>query len=242
MRKLFLMVFVSVLVLAGYVLMGGRHKADTDGVSTPAKVSFSNSCIGTGIHVDEYLKGKKVFSLKMDSLGVVGKKAGFFRLGFWKVARLKNVSLDLYHYPPDAGQHKSDGSLNTPGVFPDMGKLFSKSDKLRQMIPTNVRGIEISNIKIRMHKDWKLISTVSSDSARIDSRGNGLTFEGDVKVASNNGKILKCEKMHWSSDTKRFKVNGAYVLTVSGETMRGKGIQTDYGFNNIRFVGRRTWG
>ena len=233
---LFLGLFV-ILVLAGYILIG-RYD-DSKVIDQGQKVSWAKTCVATGLRFDEHYEESRVFSLKTDSLKIVSKKAGFFRLGFWKVARLENVSIDFYQLSDKKKPcNDADKMVNIGTGFSDAGNLFLKHDKFKFMIPKGVKGVEINNITINLHKDGKLLSVMSSDNAKFGSRGKELVFEGNVRIASGKDKLLECSKIRWLTDAGKFKTTRRYVARIDNRIIKGTGLETDCLLENLESIVR----
>ena len=226
-----------ILVLAGYSLVG-RYE-DSKVIDHGQEVSRPKTCVATGLRFDEYYEGRKVFSLKTDSLKIVRKKAGFFRLGFWKVAMLENVSIDFYQLSDKKEpRNDADGMVNTGTGFSDIGNIVLKHDKFDFMIPKGVKGVEINNITINLHKDGKLLSVMSSDKAKLGSRGKELVFEGNVRMASGKDKLLECSKISWLTDAGKFKTTRCYVARIDNRIIKGTGLETDCLLENLESIVR----
>ena len=238
-----------ILVLAGYTLVG-RYE-DSKVIDQGQEVSRPKICVAAGLRFDEYNQGRMVFSLKTDSLKIVRKKAGFFRLGFWKVARLENVSIDFYQLSDkkkprnDADKRVNIGTgfdademVNIGTGFSDIGNIFLKHDKFKFMIPKGVKGVEINNITINLHKDGKLLSAMSSDKAKLGSCGKELVFEGNVRMASGKDKLLECSKIRWLTDAGKFKTTRRYVARIDNRIIKGTGLETDCLLENLESIVR----
>lgn len=225
------------LVLAGYSLVG-RYE-DSKVIDQGQEVSRPKTCVATGLRFDEYNQGRMVFSLKTDSLKIVRKKASFFRLGFWKVARLENVSIDFYQLSDKKKpRNDADEMVNIGTGFSDIGNIFLKHDKFKFMIPKGVKGVEINNITINLHKDGKLLSAMSSDKAKLGSRGRELVFEGNVRMASGKNKLLECSKISWLTDAGKFKTTRRYVARIDNRIIKGTGLETDCLLENLESIVR----
>ena len=243
-----LVLFVGIACAVLFALGEGPRRELSSGDTrhaNPELMSFGTGRVGTGIHIDEYLKGKRIFTLKTDSVSVRGKKAKFLRLGFWKVAEMENVTLDFYYYTPVSEEHRSEdllssseGLLKAWDGYTDMTRLFTKNNKLRQMFPGNVKGLEIEGMTVRVYEDGELESSLSSDHAKLGSEGDEFVFEGDVQLASRNGKRLTCGKLFWLSDERKFKTEGSYVLKDKEKMISGRGVETDHGLEEMTFSGR----
>lgn len=226
-----------ILVLAGYTLVGKYE--DSKVIDQGQEVSRPKTCVATGLRFDEYNQGRMVFSLKTDSLKIVRKKAGFFRLGFWKVARLENVSIDFYQLSDKKKpRNDADEMVNIGTGFSDIGDIFLKHDKFKFMIPKGVKGVEINNITINLHKDGKLLSAMSSDKAKLGSRGKELVFEGNVRMTSGKDKLLECSKIRWLTDAGKFKTTHRYVARIDNRIIKGTGLETDCLLENLEFIER----
>ena len=226
-----------IIVFAGYILVG-RYE-DSKIIHESQQVSRPKTCVSTGLRFDEYYEGSRVFSLKTDSLKIIRKKVGFLRLGFWKVARLENVCIDFYQLSDEnRPRNDANGMVNIGEGFPDLGSLFLKHDKFKSMISKGVEGVEINNITINLHRDGKLLSAMSSDEAKLDSRGKELVFEGNVRMSSGKDKLLKCSKISWLTDARKFRTTRRYVARIDNRIIEGTGLETDCFLENLESMGR----
>jgi len=249
-RKKYLFSLVLFVGIACAVLfaLGERPRRELSASDTPylnPGLTLDTGSVGTGIHIDEYLKGKRVFTLKTDSVGVRGKKAKFLRLGFWKVAEMENVTLDFYYYTSVSEGHRSgdllsssEGLVKAWDGYGDITRLFTKNDELRRLFPGNVKGVEIEGMTVRMYENGELESSLSSYRANLGAEGEEFVFDGDVQLASRNGRTLSCGKLFWVSDERKFKTTGPYVLRDNERMISGQGIETDYGLEEMTFSGR----
>ncbi len=240
-KGLWLVGIIPILALVGFTLVQLHRHPKTESVLE--EVRSPGGFVAKGLRIEEHLDGQRAFSLELDNLRVVGKKAGFFRLGFWRVARLENVRINLYQQPNKATTHGDGETLGTQNavsaVGPDLTGLFTRNDKLKRMLPKGVKGIEMVGVTINVYYHGKVISSLSSKGARMDSRGKGLAFEGAVKMVSRDGLALECGKMAWSADRKTLTTLGPFLLKTKEETVRGQGLETDLALEQIMVAGRR---
>jgi len=228
--------FITLLVLVSCLVRRYQH---SEGIHKPEEESYPGKCIAKGLRLDEYYEGRKVFSLKTDSLKVVGKKTGFFRLGFWNVARLENVCIDFYQQPVSKSVKNAHESATKGAGFPDLKDLFLRHDRLKPMMARDVKGVEISNIEINLYREDKITSTLCSNEVKLNPRGNKLIFEGNVRMTSGMDKQLECSRITWLTDDKKFRTAERYVVRVEDRIIEGKGLETDYLLDKVEFMGRR---
>jgi hypothetical protein len=197
--------------------------------------SAEDNHVAQGLRIEEHLGSRKVFSCRIDKLKVVGKKKGFFRLGFWKVARLENVRIDIY--PHAALSHEA---IVASTMYPDLPTLFTRNDKFKRIMPKGVRGVEIDNIEINFCQGGQVRSSLTSDKATIDGQRHAFVFEGHVRILTDNGKTLECRKASWLADARALTTHGAYVLNTQNGVIRGQGFQTDFLLSNVDSERRTT--
>jgi hypothetical protein len=177
-----------------------------------------------GLSFVETQDGREIFSLDIGSFKIRKIKLGFFRVGLFKTAELENVEINFYI------------NENVKGITKepfDFEKCFLASE-----LPglEKVRGVEIKNIKINIMQENRIISSISSDYAEIDLARKDVIFKGNVKISSQEDKVLRCYRIRWVNKTNRFKTNDFYKLTKEGKAFEGKGLETDYLLENIRFL------
>lgn len=232
---------IIILALTGYTLVGKDRNSVA--IYRRPELSFPENCVAQGLRLDEELEGKRVFSLKVDTIRILGKKAGFLRLGFWKVARLENVCLDFYQQADGNREQKTPAGLPATNGryghgFPDLFDLFAGDDGLKLPRLDGVKGIEMSNIKLRIHRAGKIILALSSDKAEINPHAKELIFQGNVRIASGKSRLLETGEIRWLRDEKKFRTTDRYRVKTQGGIMEGKGLEADYLLEKIALTGK----
>lgn len=248
-RHLFAFLFMATIAFAvvfGFQQCSKKTPKTFTGSAGERRLTFSPGQVGEGIRIDEYLGGEKVFTLKMDNVGVRGKKAAFLRLGFWKVAKLEGVSLDVYGparllrkgstSQAASMSEKVSGSIEG---YDNIKDLFTRNSQVRKLLPGKIKGVEIDGFRVRIYENGQLESSLSSSHARMGFGDRPLVFEGNVELAAGNGRRLSCGELHWASDEGKFRTTGEYVLEDDGRTIKGQGIETDYRLEAVESSGRK---
>lgn len=201
----------------------------------------------TGLSINEYSEGRKLFTLRVEAVKIYRKKVGAFRLGFWKIARLEKVHIEFYAPPCDeqidpGQQNGSDGpylsqpiAVKTEDGGPDFGEYLSNIRDLKALQLKGVKGIEIDKIQIHVNQTNNRVSSISADKAKFNPGNKSFTFEGSVKIKSADGRSLECRKICWHPETKKFKTSGHYVARLEDRTLEGRVVETDYLLKELNF-------
>lgn len=253
-KRIWFIGLVPILALLGYTFFQyHRHVASRTADRADA-LPLEGGVLAKGLRIEEHLEGQKAFSIEIDNLRIVGKKAAFLRLGFWRVARLENVRISLYErhiYPEGPGHATMDtGAVALESAFqrtadparsaPGLADLFFRDNRLRRMMPRGVKGIEMHNVAISVFGGGKAVSVLSSDEAQLDARGKAIIFKGRVKMASQQGAVLESPEMIWSADTNTLRTKGFFKLKASERTVLGEDLETDFRLEHIVNTGRKT--
>jgi hypothetical protein len=251
-KRIWLIGLVPVLALLGYTFFQHHRHAASGAADRTDPLPLQGGVLAKGLRIEEHIEGQKAFSIEIDRIRIVGKKAAFLRLGFWRVASLENVRISLYERDMQAGGpdyarvHAAGGApesvfgrtADSTRAAPGLGDLFFKNNRLRRMMPKGVKGIEMHDVEISVFDGGKVASVLSSDDACVDARGKAVIFEGRVKMASQQGVVLESQEMIWSADTNTLKTKGLFELKASERIVRGEGLETDFRLEHIVNTGR----
>ena len=188
--------------------------------------------IATGLKIDNYASGGKTLSMSIDRLRVVKKKIGFFRLGFLKIARVEDVTLDWYEgiIP---GRKQTSGPAEDSENPVNSKHLSDLLNNLKKYLPGNIKGVELTPLKINYFRNQRCILSIHADSAAPGHQGQRIVFKGNVKLLADFEKKLKCEKMTWLIDKKRFVSKSSFVFQDNHHQIKGKGFKTDFALTEI---------
>lgn len=234
-KRIWLIGLVPILALLGYTFFQLHRHAPSPTADRADALPLQGGMLAKGLRIEEHIEGQKAFSMEIDRLRIVGKKAAFLRLGFWRVAKLENVRISLYERDMQAGAPES--ASRRMGVAtrsaPGPADLFFKDNRLRHMMPKGVKGIEMHNVAISIFGGGKAVSVMSSDGAEVDARAKAIIFKGRVKIASQQGAVLEAPEMIWSAVTNTLRTKGLFKLKASERTVRGEGLETDFRLEHI---------
>jgi len=190
--------------------------------------SVSGKILAKGLSFEEHFEGRKLFTLKIDTVKILRKKVGFLSLGFFKVTRLENVRIDFYEVMKNPG--------STPHNFLNFEKSLLSKNNLKLLKPKGVKGLEIVKITVNVYREGRLLSSICSDKAKIEFGKKEIIFEGHVRIASGEDRSLECSKIRWITDTQTFRTREHYVAKVNGRIIEGKGLETGYLLEKLNFV------
>lgn len=179
----------------------------------------------TGLKLTDFKVGRKTFSLSVDSLRVEKKKMGFLHLGFMKIARLEGVEIDWFENEVSRPQKDPAGG---PSRSEDADRFFSQVNKLKQILPDHIKGVELTQVKINFFKDNEKSFTIKADKAVVKPGGQ-LVLKGHVAMNAGNGKKLTCEKIIW------LIAKGRLVTSKGCDLDDNQGLQINQWLKNINF-------
>ena len=204
---------------------------------TPPDEDYSfGHFIASRVDLDAYRHGKLVANLHLDTIRLTGKKKGFIRLGFWKVLRMDDVTLDVY--PPLsqkilAGksifemlqQHDAESSAaenGNPALF-----LKMLDNRSSQPIPP-ARGVELHQVTWRLHGDKGDTFELSCGFAEFDFNRKNFIFTDKVKIVyGRNERMVKADRIEWDMERGILQIPDSYTFYSEGKSGGGKGLRTD---------------
>ena len=187
--------------------------------------------IVSGLKLSDFKVGRKTFFLSVESLRVEKKKMGFLHLGFMKIARLEGVEIDWFENQAPGQQNDPAGGASRSG---EADRFFSQVNKLKQVLPGHIKGVELTRVKINFFKDKERSFTVKADEAVVKSGGQ-LVLKGHVTMNTGNGETQICEKVIWQISKGRLITSKAFALDDNTRSRRGRELQINRGFENINF-------
>ena len=219
---------INIVILIGLIacVLTSLLRLTSDKKSNKDKINLPERTVFTGLNYTEYLENEKVFSFKIGSIEVLRRKIGFFRLGFYKIAKIENVCLNFYKVDNPNSRDKLNLGLSFKKFLSSYGKKLGYD--IKRLIGESIRGIEIEKIRINIYNGVTLLSSISSDKAQVDFGKKEVIFKGNVKIASILDRLLECERIRWAQETDRFKTKGSYRLRIKDKIIKGKELETDY--------------
>ncbi len=187
--------------------------------------------IVSGLKLSDFKVGRKTFSLSVESLRVEKKKMGFLHLGFMKIARLEGVEIDWFENEAPGPQTDPAGGPSRSG---DADRFFSQVNKLKQVLPGHIKGVELTRVKINFFKDEEKSFTIKADKAVVKSGGQ-LVLKGHVTMKTGNGQTQTCEKVIWQISKGRLITSKGFALDDKTRSRQGRVLQINRGFENINF-------
>jgi LPS export ABC transporter protein LptC len=92
------------------------------------------------------------------------------------------------------------------------------------------------NIYAQIYRQNKLISTLTSDKAIINTETNATEADGHVLLIVENGSKLETEKLSWNPDTDEIKTDEKVHVLKGSDEITAVGMVADTELNNIRFT------
>ncbi len=195
----------------------------------------------TGKSFDQYQNGKKLYTLRMGKFRIGSKKKGFIKIGFLKIAQINDVELDIFLDNPNGINKKT--SLNNTSNHEEDVAIFNHletNSNLEAMISKHkIKGIEIENVRICIHRGKEIICSISSKNVSLDRENRAILFKGNSTIVAD-GRILKSHKISWQDRSLKFHVDGRYELNNQDSVKVGEGLKTDFLLREIEFCDNKS--
>jgi len=202
------------------------------------KATLENSVKGGSFSLEKFsisedYKGKKVFSLSADSFKTQRLKFGFFRIGLFKEASLKNLAISFYSYRVS---QKDSGGSSFPFEILDFENVLKDNFIKKQL--RNVVRFRISKVRMDIFHEDKRLSSITSEEAYLNLRSRDILFKGGVEIITDS-KRLTCPKITYLRSKKVFRATCGFTLKTKKEITRGGWLETDYRLENITLGQKR---
>jgi LPS export ABC transporter protein LptC len=92
------------------------------------------------------------------------------------------------------------------------------------------------NVYAQYYKQDKLVSTLTSDKAIINTETNATEADGHVELVVENGSRLETDKLNWNPDTDEIKTDEKVHVLKGADEITAVGMVADTELNNIHFT------
>ena len=92
------------------------------------------------------------------------------------------------------------------------------------------------NVYAQYYKQEKLVSTLTSDKAIINTETNATEADGHVVLIVENGSRLETDKLNWNPDTDAISTDEKVHVLKGSNEITAVGMTADTELNNIRFA------
>ncbi len=92
------------------------------------------------------------------------------------------------------------------------------------------------NVYAQYYKKDKLVSTLTSDKAIINTETNATQAQGHVELIVENGSKLETNKLDWNPDTDQIKTDEPVHVFKGSDEINAVGMVADTELNNIHFT------
>jgi hypothetical protein len=217
---------------AGYLYVRVRSTGPTPmGVK---RISPQDTVQIRGFQFVGHHEGRKVLSIKADAFTIEKMRLGHFRLSLLNVARLRNGTIDLYGEWPekDRSVPSPSSAEGTPSPSKAQGsdRVTFGDAFLKKSLPSfgvkRVSSITIEPVTVKLHAERHTLTEISAASATIRLKNRDVLFEDEVRVLSGS-RQLKAHTLSLMPRDATLESAGPYELTISGNTMRGEGFESD---------------
>lgn len=236
-----LWLFLGIIVIIGaiaYTAIWQSERIAGIRAGIRKKVQCPKNIISEVLSLEEYSENKKLFSIKIDNIEIIKKKAGYLSLGFFKIAKMRNLRVDFYDHTGNEEKivGKTEVQTKQGEDFPvDFEKVLARCDNFRSLNLKGVKGIEIEKVRVGVYRENSLVSSVVSDTAKVDVKNEEIIFDGHVKMASGEDRLIECSQMRWIRNSKRFRTSGSYIARIQGRVIKGNDLETDYLLQEINY-------
>ncbi len=110
-------------------------------------------------------------------------------------------------------------------------ELFSDVARLYE----NQKQAYSDNVYAQYYKKDKLVSTLTADSAIVNTETNATQAVGHVELIVENGSKLETDKLNWDPATDQIKTDGLVHVFKGMDDITAVGLVADTQLNNIRF-------
>lgn len=193
---------------------------------------------------------RPIYSVYFDNLRVENNDLGIFKTALHKVARIRDLKLELYrHTSPEAATARTNDIFSVYGDL-STGAGASILAQIKELLPAltaprrgwrignihlgNVSEVYVNNFDYRVLCDGDLYFGVQSSRAMVSYRWSDMLLRGRVTIRIADGSTLESNYVKWDVKKRHFSVNGVYVLNRSGTVTTGKDICVDAQFNDVR--------
>ena len=225
---------ISAMCIGGFLLLPHPAPSAED-------CGFRNFIAGN-INLNSYRHDKLAVNLHLDTIRLTGKKKGFIRLGFWKVLRMDDVTLDIYpplsqrilqgDNPFEMLRHDATGtSVKGNGRSPSLPAML---DSVSGNSVTHAKGVEMHHITWRLHGDKAIKFKLTCGFAELNFKQNNFIFTDNVKIisAGSSKRTVQADRIEWDMERGILKIPGSYTCSVNGKPGGGKGLRTDLYLGN----------
>jgi LPS export ABC transporter protein LptC len=144
--------------------------------------------------------------------------------------------------PPTSPETVSEGA-NSPDAIIEKFHLVSTVEGRKRWefysdvarLYQNRKEAYSDNVYAQYYKKDKLISTLTADSAIVNTETNATQAEGHVELIVENGSKLETDKLNWDPATDQIKTDGPVHVFKGMDDITAVGMVADTELNNIRF-------
>ncbi|MBN2321114.1 MAG: hypothetical protein JXR49_18690 [Acidobacteria bacterium] len=184
-----------------------------------------------------YSKGnRKVYRASIGSFAVNKAKLGPFAIGPLNVARIENVTIDMYTEGllSEADQDRNNSKLDTFRID-HLESLFGKIKENAVFRRRKIGIVDVNEISLNLWEAEKKVFNISSDRLTMDRRTGDVIFTGHASLdAAENGSII-AHKIRWVRKSSLFRIEDAYILTRGNDRKEGNGLETDHLLKKIKY-------
>ena len=225
-RRIFLGCFLA--LLCGIILWNiSKNKNQGDARPGLIKAPARSGMSAKGLYFEKHREGAKILSAKIGSLGTRKQKVGFFSVNPFETLEINSIQVNFYE--PDLKKRKRKFAEKTDLDGEDSAGLeIIALIKDRVPVPNSriLTGVLFRDITINFYKNSSLLSRIHSKYAGIDFKSSDIIFWGEV-VLSSAKDTLRCDRIRWIKETRRFRTEKKFFLTRNGESSEGYHLTTD---------------
>jgi len=222
-------IFSTLMICGSGLIIFILFQFSTTQTSSPGftKLTYSKEMSASGLSFNTYNDNQKTISFKADTIEIARKKVGFFRIGFYKTAKINGLQIGIFFYPEQ--KKLFEGSA-------DLAQYLLNNESFETLSLDNIKELVIKDIEINFYQNDHMVSSIKSDHADIKFYKKDLTFSGNVLIACGNEKALRSHSLSWVVAENQFSTTDTYRLIMGEYIFEGKGISCDYMLNKVNFL------
>ena len=190
------------------------------------RINHSKEMFAKNLSFNGYKDAQKTLFFKADTVEVAQKKIGFFRIGFYKTAKIKGLQVDIFFYPEQKKPFEESV---------DLKQYFLNNESFVAFRLDNIKELNIRDVEINFYQNNHKVSSIQSDHAEINFYNKDLTFYGNVLIDCESKRTLHSPSLSWVGEENQFSTTDAYRLIKGESIFEGKGISCDYMLNKEIF-------
>ena len=194
------------------------------------------------------------FHLRFDNLAVEQSKAGLFKTGLCKSARIDQLQVKLHHRTPANTASRPVRSSSTRYLISGINlhdlrdatavwqtvvyemKHYGVVDCSLFIDVSNLVAVRVAGLDWALYRDGGLVFALTSKQAVLSHTAAEILLRGCVTVTTGSGDTLTSNHLTWNLEDGSLHVPGRYMLNRNGHLFQGTGIRCN---QNLHVIGNK---